>query len=161
MANIFTLPLESNKENQYQSILDKIGKFSREEKDELALLVTIVAVLKRSFSFLWVGFYLSQNNELRLGPFQGPVACTRIQYGDGVCGTAFKEQKTMLVNDVDQFPGHIACSPDSKSEIVVPVIVNNKVKMVLDIDSDERNYFDATDQQYLEEIARLIGKLII
>jgi GAF domain-containing protein len=110
--------------------------------------------------FFWVGCYFVKDNELVLGPFQGPVACTRIAFGKGVCGTSWKEKKTIIVSDVDKFPGHIACSSDSKSEIVLPVFNNNKdVALVLDIDSAELNTFDAIDQQYLEEIVQLIESL--
>jgi GAF domain-containing protein len=130
------------------------------EKDLVANLANIAAALKQSFDFLWVGFYLVKENELVLGPFQGPIACTRISFGKGVCGTSWKEKKTIVVEDVDKFPGHIACSSDSKSEIVVPVIKNGNVAMVLDVDSSQFASFNQTDELWLGKICNLIeGKL--
>jgi GAF domain-containing protein len=111
-------------------------------------------------NFFWVGFYLVKDNQLVLGPFQGPIACTRIQFGKGVCGAAWKEKKTILVPNVDEFPGHIACSSASKSEIVLPAFKNNAVSLVLDVDSDQLNDFDETDQEALEKVMRLIEKFI-
>ena len=115
------------------------------------------AALKQTFGFFWVGFYLVKEDELVLGPFQGPIACTRIRLGRGVCGTAWKEARTLIVPDVEQFPGHIACSSDSKSEIVVPILKQGKVAGVLDIDSDTLDSFDTIDARYLEEICTYIG----
>jgi L-methionine (R)-S-oxide reductase len=118
----------------------------------------ITAALKETFGFFWVGFYIVRNDELVLGPFQGPLACTRIRFGKGVCGTAWKEQRTVLVPDVDQFPGHIACSSASRSEIVVPVKSKDQVVMVLDVDSDRLDDFDAADENYLGELCAWIGQ---
>ena len=123
-------------------------------------LANIAAVLKEAFGFFWVGFYLVKNEQLVLGPFQGPIACTRINFGKGVCGTAWKEGKTQLVPDVDAFPGHIACSSASKSEIVVPVFKGDAVAMVLDVDSDLLADFDQTDQKYLEELMGILSKTL-
>jgi L-methionine (R)-S-oxide reductase len=118
----------------------------------LQTLQIVAAALKEQFKWLWVGFYLVKNNELVVGPFQGPVACTRIKKGRGVCGTSWAEARTIIVDDVEKFPGHIACSSLSRSEIVLPVIKNDEVVGVLDVDSENLNYFDATDQKYLEMI---------
>lgn len=126
------------------------------ETNLIANLANIAAALKQTFNFFWVGFYMIEDNELVLAPFQGPIACTRIRFGRGVCGTAWKEARTLIVPDVEQFPGHIACSSDSKSEIVVPIIKEGSVIGVLDIDSDTLNSFDETDARYLEEICTYI-----
>lgn len=146
----------TEKTEKYNIAFKQISSLLESEDDLIANLSNIVAVLHRTFSFWWTGFYLIKGNELVLGPFQGPVACTRIGYGKGVCGTSWKEQKTMIVPDVHQFPGHIACSAESNSEIVVPVFNNHKIEMVLDIDSKAFNNFDETDQTYLEKIVALI-----
>lgn len=146
----------SEKAEKYSIALKQISSLLESENDFIANLSNIVAVLHHTFGFWWTGFYLIKGNELVLGPFQGPVACTRIGYGKGVCGTSWKEQKTMIVPDVHQFPGHIACSAESNSEIVVPVFNNHKIEMVLDIDSKAFNNFDETDQTYLEKIVALI-----
>jgi GAF domain-containing protein len=127
------------------------------ETDLVANLANVAAALKEQFGWFWVGFYLVRNNELVVGPFQGPVACTRIRKGKGVCGTSWAEARTVIVPDVEKFPGHIACSSLSKSEIVVPVIRNNQVVAVLDVDSEELDQFDSTDQQYLEKIVDLVS----
>ena len=140
-----------NKEQQYQTLFPQIESLLAGENDTIANMANVAAALKQTFNFFWVGFYM-----LVLAPFQGPIACTRIRYGKGVCGTAWKETATQIVPDVDLFPGHIACNSDSKSEIVVPVIRDGKVVAVLDIDSDELNSFDETDAVYLEKICRLI-----
>jgi len=146
-----------NKEEIYQSLLPQIRELTRNEQDLIANLANISTVLKQAFGFFWVGFYLVKESELVLGPFQGPVACSRIPLGKGVCGTAWKEQQTIIVPDVKQFPGHIACSNESKSEIVVPLFNNGEIIGVLDIDSDRLNTFDETDVKYLEKIVELIG----
>jgi GAF domain-containing protein len=125
------------------------------EQDRIANLANITAALKEAFGFFWVGFYLVQGDQLVLGPFQGPVACTRIQKGKGVCGTAWMEARTIVVEDVDAFPGHIACSSLSKSEIVVPGFQNQQVNMVLDVDSDRLADFNQVDAQYLGEIMKI------
>ncbi|MNN64470.1 Free methionine-R-sulfoxide reductase [compost metagenome] len=114
--------------------------------------------MKEQFNFFWVGFYLIEGEQLVLGPFQGPVACTRIQYGRGVCGTSWKENKTIIVPNVDEFPGHIACSSLSKSEIVIPIYKNKNIIGILDVDSDELNAFDDIDAQYLTEIVSLLSE---
>ena len=126
------------------------------ETDLIANLANITGALKEQFNWWWVGFYLVKGNELVLGPFQGPVACTRISKGRGVCGTSWAKAETLIVPDVEAFPGHIACSSYSKSEIVVPLIFNGEVKGVLDADSEHYAHYDTTDQLYLEKILRLI-----
>lgn len=141
-----------NKTEQYNTLLPQIKAIIEGEPDLIANLGNISAALKEQFNWLWVGFYLVKNDELVLGPFQGPVACTRIRKGRGVCGTSWLNASTLVVPDVEKFPGHIACSSLSKSEIVVPVIRNNQVVAVLDADSAELNHFDDKDQIFLEEI---------
>jgi GAF domain-containing protein len=131
------------------------------EKDLIAKLANTSAALHQTFGFFWIGFYLVKEDELVLGPFQGPIACTRIQYGKGVCGAAWKRLKTIIVPDVEQFPGHIACSSQSKSEIVVPLFLNGNVIGVLDIDSDCLNTFDETDQCYLEKICVIVTETLM
>lgn len=148
--------VEGTKEEQYQGLLPQIQGLLAGESDVIANLANITAALKEQFGWLWVGFYIVKQNELVLGPFQGPVACTRIKKGRGVCGTSWQEARTLIVPDVEKFPGHIACSSSSKSEIVIPVIKNNEVVAVLDVDSEDYDLFDKTDQQYLEEIVQLI-----
>ncbi len=147
---------KGSKGAQYESLIPQIKALLEGELDFIANLANISAALKEKFGWLWVGFYLVKNNELVLGPFQGPVACTRIQKGRGVCGAAWLSAKTLIVQEVETFPGHIACSSLSKSEIVVPIIRQNEVVGVLDVDSEVLNFFDETDQQYLEEIVALI-----
>ncbi len=148
--------IQGTKEEQYKELIPQIKGLLEGEPDLVANLANVCAALKEQFGWLWVGFYIVKSNELVLGPFQGPVACTRIRKGKGVCGTAWAEAKTMIVPDVEKFPGHIACSSLSKSEIVVPVIRNNEVLAVLDVDSIDLNTFDETDQRFLEEIISLI-----
>lgn len=126
------------------------------ETDLIANISNLVAALKQGFGFFWVGVYFNKEGQLVLGPFQGPIACTRIPYHKGVCGACYTRQETIVVPDVEAFPGHIACSSDSKSEIVVPVIKNGEVKLVLDVDSDKLNDFDETDQRYLEQLMKLV-----
>lgn len=140
------------KENKYRELLPQLQSLVEAETNQIANLANIAAALKQTFDFFWVGFYLVEGDELVLGPFQGPIACTRISLGRGVCGTAWKEKRTLVVPDVEQFPGHIACSSDSKSEIVVPVKKQDVVIGVLDIDSDTLDSFDDVDARYLEEI---------
>lgn len=154
--SIELLKIEGTKEEQYLQVLPQINGLIEHEKDLIANLANITAALKQQFNWWWVGFYLIKNNELVLGPFQGPVACTRIQYGRGVCGTSWKEKKTIIVDDVSIFPGHIACSSFSKSEIVVPVFSNNQIIGVLDVDSEHLQHFDDVDKKHLEEIVKLI-----
>ena len=147
---------QGTKQEQYQSIIPQIKGLLTGEPDLIANLANVTAALKEQFGWLWVGFYLVKQNELVLAPFQGPVACTRIRKGKGVCGTSWAEKKTLVVPDVEQFPGHIACSSLSRSEIVVPIIRNNEVLGVLDVDSEDYDTFDETDKKYLEEIIELI-----
>ena len=151
-VNIIT----GTKAEQYESIVPQISGLIEGESDLVANLGNVVAALKEQFNWLWVGFYLVKDNELVLAPFQGPVACTRIHKGRGVCGTSWEKGKTIVVPDVEKFPGHIACSSLSRSEIVVPVIRNERVIAVLDIDSDQVDHFDETDEFYLERIIDLI-----
>ena len=146
-----------NKAEQSQSLIPQIKGLLEGETDLVANMANVVAALKEQFGWFWVGFYVVKQNELVLAPFQGPVACTRIKKGRGVCGTSWAEAKTLIVPDVEKFPGHIACSSLSKSEIVVPVIRNNEVVAVLDVDASEYDQFDTTDQQYLEEIVNLVN----
>ena len=141
-----------SKESQYDSILPQISSLIDGESDQIANMANICAALKEQFNFFWVGFYMIKDDELVLGPFQGPVACTRIKIGKGVCGSAWGQKKTIIVPDVDLFPGHIACSSASKSEIVIPIIRNGNVIGVLDVDSAELNSFDETDADYLQQI---------
>lgn len=140
----------------YQSLLPQIAALLEGEPDVVANMANTAAALKQAFNWWWTGFYLVKNNELVLGPFQGPVACTRIASGKGVCGTAWQEKRTVIVPDVNQFPGHIACNAESKSEIVIPITKNNEVIAVLDVDSDALNAFDETDATYLGEVVKLI-----
>lgn len=155
MAEELYIPTGDKKE-QYESLLPQIASLLQGEEDRVANMANIAAALKQTFNFFWVGFYTVKENMLVLAPFQGPIACTRIRYGKGVCGTAWKEKQTILVPDVEDFPGHIACNSASRSEIVIPIIENDCVTAVLDIDSDTLNSFDQTDAYYLEKIARLL-----
>ena len=148
--------ISGTKEEQYTSLIPQIKAIIEGETDMVANLANIAASLKEQFGWFWVGFYLVKKDELVLGPFQGPVACTRIRKGRGVCGSSWTQEKTLIVPDVEKFPGHIACSSLSRSEIVVPLIHNGEVKGVLDVDSSELDQFDETDQKYLEEIVALI-----
>ena len=158
MAKTLFLPQSGTKEEIYQALLPQVEALITGEQDLVANLANIAAALREAFGFFWVGFYVVQGQELVLGPFQGPIACTRIAYGRGVCGTAWKEQKTQLVPDVEAFPGHIACSSASKSEIVVPAFHEGEVFLVLDVDSDKLDDFDAVDQRYLEALMGLLEK---
>lgn len=151
---------QGDKAEQYQSIIPQIQAIVEGESDVIANLANICAALKQQFDWLWIGFYLVKQNELVLGPFQGPIACTRIAKGRGVCGTAWQQQQVMIVSDVDQFPGHIACSSASRSEIVLPVIKNGECVAVLDIDSEELNQFDEMDAEYLQQLIIIIETFI-
>ena len=151
MAENLTI-LAGSKEEQYRSLLPQIQSLLLGEEDLIANLANTAAALKAGFSFFWVGFYLVKQDELVLGPFQGPIACTRIRKGRGVCGTAWSEATTQLVPDVDAFPGHISCSSLSRSEIVIPLLANGVVWGVLDVDSDQLGQFDEIDQLYLEQL---------
>ena len=151
------LIITGNKEEQYKTLLPQIKALIEGEPDLIANLANITGALKEQFNWLWVGFYLVKNDELVLGPFQGPVACTRIKKGKGVCGASWAKAQTLIVPDVEKFPGHIACSSLSRSEIVVPIIRNNKVIGVLDVDSIELDQYDNIDQDYLEQVTELIN----
>jgi len=156
MAEELIIPTHAGKKERYEAILPQIKALVANEEDQIANLANITAALKYGMNFFWVGFYIVKNNELVLGPFQGPIACTRIAKGKGVCGTSWAQARTIIVPDVEEFPGHIACSSASKSEIVLPFFENGHVSMVLDIDSDELNTFDEIDQQFLEQIQEWI-----
>ena len=145
------------KAERYELLIRQLTELVRDEPDYIANCANICAALRQTFNFFWVGFYFVKENELVLGPFQGDIACTRIAMGKGVCGTCWEQQKTIIVPDVDAFPGHIACSSSSRSEIVVPVIKSRIVRCVLDVDSDVPNDFDETDAHYLEIVASLVA----
>lgn len=147
---------KGTKEEQYRSVLPQIKALMEGEPDLVANLANVTAALKEQFGWLWVGFYLVKKDELVLGPFQGPVACTRIKKGKGVCGASWQRAETVIVPDVEKFPGHIACSSLSRSEIVIPVIRNSEVIGVLDVDSEELDMYDETDRKFLEEIVAAI-----
>lgn len=151
---------QGHKAEQYQNLMPQIQAIVDGESDVIANFANICAALKQQFDWLWIGFYLVKDDELVLGPFQGPIACTRIAKGRGVCGTAWQQQQVMIVPDVDQFPGHIACSSASKSEIVLPIMKNGVCLGVLDIDSDELDQFDDVDAAYLQQLILTIEKLI-
>ena len=144
------------KQERYEALLPQIKAVIEDESDLIANMANVAAMIHTTFGFWWTGFYRVCDDELVLGPFQGPIACTRIAYGKGVCGTAWKEERTIVVPDVEEFPGHIACSSESKSEIVVPLHSNDGITGVLDIDSEKLATFDATDALWLERIVALI-----
>jgi L-methionine (R)-S-oxide reductase len=156
MAHEISISQGLSREQAYQSLLPQIVELVRDEPDLIANLANISAALKQTFEFFWVGFYRMIDGELVLGPFQGPLACTRIALDRGVCGAAARERRTLLVPDVNQFPGHIACSSLSRSEIVVPLVVENEVPLVLDVDSEQLDHFSATDERYLGHVVALI-----
>ncbi|TGE05520.1 GAF domain-containing protein [Hymenobacter fodinae] len=158
MAEELHLDTTLTKAEQYRQLFPQIEALTTGEPDLVANLANTAAALRQAFGFFWVGFYLVKDEELVLGPFQGPIACTRIRRGKGVCGTSWSRAETVLVPDVEQFPGHIACSSDSKSEIVVPVLKNGQVVAVLDVDSDQLNDFDQADQVALEELMALAAR---
>jgi L-methionine (R)-S-oxide reductase len=160
MAEELIISASTNKQEKYKTLISQLEALIGDEKDVIANLSNIAAALKQTMNFFWVGFYLVKDNQLVLGPFQGPIACTRINFGKGVCGTSWKEGKSIVVPNVDEFPGHIACSSASKSEIVLPAFKNNSVALVLDVDSDMLDDFDAVDQEALEKVMRLIEKFI-
>jgi len=164
MSQEISIPDNLSKEEKYKALIPQIEALVLGESDEIANVANIVAALKHTLDYFWAGLYRVQSNhsieELVLGPFQGPVACTRIRYGKGVCGKAWEDSATILVDDVDQFPGHIACSSLSRSEIVVPVIKNNKVIAVLDVDSTELSAFDSIDIKYLEEVSNILSRVL-
>lgn len=157
MSSDITAPdkQKMNKEDKYKTLLPQIKALVAGETDPIANMANVAAVLHETFGFWWTGFYRVEGNELVLGPFQGPIACTRIPYGKGVCGTAWERRETIVVPDVHRFKGHIACSSESNSEIVVPVCRDGLVIAVLDIDSSEYNTFDDTDRCYLEQIVQI------
>ncbi len=156
MAENLIVAASTQKAERYETLIPQIESLVAGEKDLVANLSNIAAALKQTFNFFWVGFYLVKESELVLGPFQGPIACTRIAFGKGVCGAAWKQEETIIVPNVDEFPGHIACSSDSKSEIVLPAFKNGKVFLVLDVDSDKLNDFDETDAEFLGRLMKLI-----
>jgi GAF domain-containing protein len=160
MAEELIIASTADKAERYATLVPQIESLVTGEPDLVANLSNIAAALRQTLNFFWVGFYLVKNDQLVLGPFQGPIACTRINFGKGVCGTSWKEKKTILVPDVEAFPGHIACSSASKSEIVLPAFKNGEVALVLDVDSDVLNDFDDTDQRELEKVMRIIETLL-
>lgn len=147
---------QGDKDEKYALLYKQVAALVEGENDTIARMANVAAMIHHTFGFWWTGFYRVADGELILGPFQGPLACSRIAYGRGVCGTAWKERTTQVVPDVDKFPGHIACSSASKSEIVVPIMKNSEVTAVLDIDSEKPATFDATDKEWLERIAALL-----
>jgi GAF domain-containing protein len=151
---IFTI--HGPKQEQYKNLLQQLAALVQGEDDLIANMANICGALKEQFNWLWIGFYRVIGNELVLGPFQGPIACTRIQYGKGVCGQSWMQAKTLVVADVEKFPGHIACSSLSRSEIVVPIFKNGDVVAVLDVDSEQVADFDDTDRLYLEQVVSLL-----
>ncbi len=156
MAEDLTILREASKEEKYQSIIPQIKALIEGETDLIANLANVCAALKEQFNWFWVGFYFVKEEELVLGPFQGPVACTRIKKGKGVCGASWQQEKILVVPNVDEFPGHIACASASKSEIVLPVYIHGKIIGVLDVDSEYLAHFDGVDANYLNEIIKLI-----
>jgi len=161
MAEELIVSNNLSKEKKYEEILPQLKGLVSYETDLIANLANLTAALKTTFDFLWIGFYIVKDDELVLGPFQGPIACTRIAIGKGVCGTSWQQAKTIIVPDVDQFPGHIACSSASKSEIVLPVFNQNKeVVMILDVDSELLSTFDEIDEKYLSEVTTLVSTLL-
>ena len=149
-----------DKKETYKLLLAQVKAMVKDESDPVANMANVAALIQEAFHFWWTGFYRVIGEQLVLGPFQGPVACTRIGFGKGVCGTSWKERKTIVVEDVEQFPGHIACSSESKSEIVVPLMKNNEVIGVLDIDSERLATFDQTDKEWLEQIAEATAAVL-
>ena len=159
MAEKIDVLKDGSREEQYQNILPQIKALLEGESDTIANLANISAVLKEAFSFLWVGFYIVKGEQLVLGPFQGRIACTRINYGKGVCGTAWKENRTITVADVNTFTGHIACDSESRSEIVIPIQKQGKVVAVLDVDSEIEANFSEVDAKYLQEIVCILENI--
>ncbi len=161
MESQFYFPATKDKKTRYEEFITRYAGLIQNEKDEISVMANTAAALREAFDFFWVGFYrVTSPEELSLGPFQGDIACYRIKKGRGVCGTAWKEARTLIVPDVNAFPGHIACSAASKSEIVVPVIYNKVIKGVLDIDSKEPDHFDETDRKNLETVVRLMSETL-
>jgi len=156
MAEEIKVAQDLSRESKYEELIPQLRSLIAGEPDLTANMANVAAALKEVFGFFWVGFYVVKNGQLVLAPFQGPVACTRIDFGKGVCGAAWKEGRTIIVPDVDDFPGHIACSPLSRSEIVVPIFAGEEVIGVLDIDSSRRDDFDKIDALYLKKIAAIL-----
>ena len=154
------IQVKGSKVEQYENLIPQLKALVEGEQNRIANLANITAALKETFHFFWVGFYLVEGDELVLGPFQGPIACTRIRKGKGVCGAAWEQKQTLVVHDVDAFPGHIACSSISKSEIVVPIFKNGQVVGVLDVDSENYNTFDTNDAHYLNQICQWLSDLV-
>jgi L-methionine (R)-S-oxide reductase len=160
MAEELIVSKTIDKSERYAALLPQVEALMVGESDLYANLANVAAALRQTFGFFWVGFYLVKGSELVLGPFQGPIACTRIGLGKGVCGTSWKQKQTLIVPNVDEFPGHIACSSDSKSEIVVPGFKNGEVSFVLDVDSDSLADFDSVDEKHLNSLVRFIEKTL-
>jgi L-methionine (R)-S-oxide reductase len=160
MAEELIVSPSADKKEKYQTLLPQLAGVVEGETDLIANLANIVAALKQTMDFFWVGFYFVKDGQLVLGPFQGPIACTRIQFGKGVCGSAWKARKTIIVPDVDQFPGHIACSSASRSEIVLPAFKNGEVVLVLDVDSDRLNDFSVEDEKALTEVITIVERFL-
>lgn len=160
MAEELIIENSASKAEKYTSLIPQIEALVTGEPDLVANLSNIASALKYGMDYFWVGFYLVKNDELVLGPFQGPIACTRISKGKGVCGTSWAEGSTLIVPNVDEFPGHIACSGDSKSEIVLPAFNNGEVSLILDVDSDQLNDFDEVDKEHLEKLMTIIEGLL-
>jgi L-methionine (R)-S-oxide reductase len=156
MAEDLSIVTSVSKEDQYLSLIPQIKGLITGETDQIANLANIAAALKEQFNWFWVGFYLVKGEELVLGPFQGPVACTRIKKGRGVCGSSWEKSKVLIVPDVDEFPGHIACATASRSEIVLPLYNSTEIIGVLDVDSEHLSYFDEVDAKYLEQVLKLL-----
>ena len=160
MAEELIVEQSATKSEKYKSLLPQIEALIYGEKDITANLANIASALKYGMDFFWVGFYLVKEGELVLGPFQGPIACTRIAFGKGVCGTSWEKSETIVVENVDEFPGHIACSSDSKSEIVLPAFKDGEVALILDVDSDQLSDFNEVDAEYLGKLMKLIEGFI-
>ena len=160
MEPTFLLSPNMTKAERYEAFIPQWKAFIDGETDVISILANTSAALKEAFGFFWIGFYVVKDGELHVGPFQGSAACYRIKKGKGVCGTAWKDATTQVVPDVELFPGHIACSSDSRSEIVVPIMVNGEVYGVLDIDSDELATFDDTDRIYLEKMMSILAETL-
>lgn len=156
MAETLIIPTTQDRAELYKSLVPQVQALTSGESDLIANLSNTVAAIKQTFGFFWVGFYFVKEDQLVLGPFQGPIACTRINFDKGVCGACYTRKESIIVEDVDKFPGHIACSSASKSEIVVPVIKDGAVKLILDVDSDKINDFSEVDQQGLEELVQVV-----
>lgn len=160
MAERLIISPSLDKAARYKTLIPQLEALVRDEPDLIANLANIAAALKETMHFFWVGFYFVKGDHLVLGPFQGPIACTRIRFGEGVCGTSWKERRVTIVPDVDKFPGHIACNAASRSEIVLPAFRNSEVALVLDVDSDRLNDFDGDDTKFLGQIIAIVERLM-